>query len=248
MPLSIPELAKRLNVNESRVRQLVHSGRIRGQRIGGRWIIEESDAAQYRPGKPAGRPLSERSAWQLVSCFWDDPQLHSALDYFEPSPLEKHRLNERISRLQNSPGPLELLSAWLANRAEKFEFSSSPADIAELREDNRVRPSGVSHPRSGLLANSELEAYVRRDELKDIVRDWLLVEPAPGKKPNVILRAAEHIPDELPPLLVAADLAERPGVREQQAAREILWSIHAHQASRDVGRTAGSMASRLRNP
>lgn len=228
MALSIPELAKRLNVNESRARQLVYSGRIRGQRVGGRWIIDEADAAQYRQGKPAGRPLSERSAWQLVSCFWEDNPRHSLPHHFEPSPVEKHRLKDRINRLQDSPDSLMLLAAWLASRAEKFEFSSSPDDIAELREDKRIHLSGVSHPRSGLLANSEVEAYVRRDELKDIVKDWFLVEPFPGKRPNVILRAAEHIPDELPPLAVAADLAERPGVREQQAARDILRSVNAY--------------------
>ncbi|MCT9870866.1 helix-turn-helix domain-containing protein [Paenarthrobacter aurescens] len=227
MALSIPELAKRLNVNESRARQLVQSGRIRGQRVGGRWIVEEADAAQYRPGKPAGRPLSERSAWLLMSCFWDDSPRHSLLEHLDPSPVEKHRLKERISRLQDSPDLPELL-AWLANRAEKFEFSSSPSDIAELREDKRIHLSGVSHPRSGLLANSEVEAYVQRDDLRDVVKDWFLVEPYPGKRPNVILRAAERVPSELPPLVVAADLAERPGVREQQAAREILKSIHAH--------------------
>ncbi|MFF1830319.1 helix-turn-helix domain-containing protein [Paenarthrobacter sp. NPDC058040] len=227
MALSISELANRLHVNESRARHLVNSGRIRGQRVGGRWIVEEADAAQYRPGRLAGRPLSERSAWLLMSSFWDESP-RSPLDYLELSPIERHRLNERIRRLQDSRDPQDLLAAWLANRAEKFEFSSNPADIAELREDKRIYLSGVSHPRSGLLANAELEAYVRRDELKDVVKDWFLVEPASGKRSNVILRAADQIPDELPPLAVAADLAERPGVREQQAAREILGSIHAH--------------------
>lgn len=227
MALSIPELAKRLNVNESRARQLVQSGRIRGQRVGGRWIVDEADAVQYRPGKPAGRPLSERSAWQLISCFREDSSRPSLLDDFEPSPVEKHRLKERINRLQDSSDLLKLLAAWLPNRAEKFEFSSSPDDIAELRGDKRIHLSGVSHPRSGLLATSEVEAYVRRDELKAVIKDWFLVEPFPGKRPNVILRAAEQVPDELPPLVVAADLAERPGVREQQAAREILRSVHA---------------------
>lgn len=228
MALSISELANRLHVNESRARHLVHSGRIRGQRVGGRWIVEEADAAQYRPGKPAGRPLSERSAWLLMSSFGDESPSRSLLDDFELSPIEKHRLNERIKRLQDSPDSQELLAAWLANRAEKFEFSSNPADIAELRADKRIHVSGVSHPRSGLLANSELEAYVRRDQLMDVVKDWFLVEPAFGKRPNVVLRAAEQIPHELPPLAVAADLAERPGVREQQAAREILGGVHAH--------------------
>ncbi|WP_416404749.1 helix-turn-helix domain-containing protein [Arthrobacter sp. LFS091] len=228
MVLSIPDLAKRLHVNESRARHLVQSGRIRGQRVGGRWIVEEVDASQYLPGRPAGRPLSERSAWQLMACFWDDSQSRPLPEYLAPSPVEQHRLKERISRLSESPASLELLAAWLANRAEKLQFSSSPADLAELREDKRIHLSGVSHPQSGLLANSELEAYVQRDELEDIVKDWFLVEPSPGKRPNVVLRAAERIPDELPPLAVAVDLAERRGAREQEAAREILRTIHAH--------------------
>ncbi len=48
-----------------------------------------------------------------------------------------------------------------------------------------------------------------------------------GKRPNVILHVATDVPDELPPLVIAADLAERPGVREQEAAREIIRRINA---------------------
>lgn len=53
-------------VNESRARLLVQSGRIRAQKVGGRWVIDEADAAHHRAGVPAGRPLSERSAWHLL--------------------------------------------------------------------------------------------------------------------------------------------------------------------------------------
>lgn len=230
MPLSIPELAKRLNVNESRARHLVQSGRIRGQRVGGRWLVEEADAAQYRPGTPAGRPLSERSARQLalfldfLPSFDDDVESDLLIDL---SPVEKHRLNRRLQRLQESPDPLALIGALLAHRAEKAEYSSSPADIAELREDPRLRLSGVSHQESGLLSNSEVEAYVSRKDADAVVRDWLLVQPRAGQRPNVVLHVAEEVPDELPLLFIAADLAERPGAREQEAAREILGRIDA---------------------
>ncbi|MFJ5957028.1 helix-turn-helix domain-containing protein [Paenarthrobacter sp. NPDC092416] len=224
MALSIPELAKRLDVNESRARLLVQSGRIRGLRVGGRWIVDEADAAQFRRGTPAGRPLSERSAWLLITHLWVDSKPSLG---FEMSPVEKHRLNHRIQKLEEFPDRLDLLAAWLVNRAEKFELSSTPADIAALRADPRIHLSGVSHPQSGLLSNSEIEAYVRRDDYEGLVRDWFLVETFPGKRPNVILRVAEEVPDELPLLVVAADLAERPGTREQQAARQILRSVRA---------------------
>lgn len=225
MPLSIPELARRLHLNESRARLLVQSGRIRGQRVGGRWLIEEADAAQYRPGGPAGRPLSERSAWQLMRNARNEA-VHGSIDP-DLSPVEKHRLNQRLQRLRASPHSLELVRSLLAKRAERMEYSSSPAEIAELRNDPRLRLSGVSHPASGLLSNSEVEAYVNRKELDAIVKDWFLVKARAGSRANVVLHVANDVPDDLPSLLIAADLAERPGVREQQAALEILRSIHA---------------------
>ncbi|QQQ62810.1 helix-turn-helix domain-containing protein [Paenarthrobacter ureafaciens] len=229
MALSIPELGKRLGIHESRARQLVRSGRIRGQRVGGRWIVDEADAAQYRPGRPAGRPLSERSAWQLMLRFREDALIRDFyFEDLEPSAVERHRLHERVDRLQHAADPLGLLSVWLVNRAEKYEFSSSPSDIADMREDKRIHLSGISHPAAGLLSNSEVEAYVQRDGFDDVVRDWFLVEPSPHKRPNVVLRVAGHVPEVLPPLAVAADLAERPGFREQQAALEIVRSLIVH--------------------
>jgi hypothetical protein len=142
-------------------------------------------------------------------------------------PMEKSRLRGHLVSLLDAPDPAAKLRSLLAERAEKAELSSSPADLAELREDPRLRLSGVSHPDSGLLSNSELEAYVSRKDFEAVVKDWYLVKARAGQRSNVLLHVAEEVPDALPPLVVAADLAERPGVREQQAAREIIGSIHA---------------------
>lgn len=223
MPLSVPELAKHLNVNESRARLLVQSGRIPAQKVAGRWVIDEADVSRYRPAAP-GRPLSERSAWQLIRHARNAAAHDPAEDL---DPVERYRLKQRLHRLQDSPDPLNLICSLLAKRADKAEFSSSPADIAGLREDPRLRLSGVSHPDSGLLSSSELEAYVSRKNFGELVKDWFLVKASAGQRPNVVLHVADDVPDELPPLLIAADLAERPGFREQQAAREILRSIRA---------------------
>ncbi|UKA60610.1 helix-turn-helix domain-containing protein [Arthrobacter sp. FW306-2-2C-D06B] len=225
MALSVPELAKRLHVNESRARLLVRSGRIPAQMVGGQWIIDEADAAKYRAGGPSGRPLSERSAWQLLK-HARNHAVHKADDP-DLSPVERHRLNQRLQRLQESPDPLTLLNALLAKRAEKQEFYSNPADLSELREDPRLRLSGVSHPDSGLLSGSELEAYVSRKDFNGLVRDWFLVNAAIGQRANIVLHIADDVPEELPRLLVAADLAERPGVRERNAALDIIRSIRA---------------------
>lgn len=227
MPLSIPELAKRLDVNESRARHLVQSGRIRGQRVGGRWLVDEADAAQYQPGAPAGRPLSERSAWlfALAVCNAEESGFRR---WLKASPVEKHRTNQRLERWIDASLSLPLLRSLLAQRADRLEYSASPSDIPDLKKDPRLRPSGVSHPDAGLLANSELEAYVNRDDVDSLVKDWFLVASKPGQRANVVLHVAEEVPDVLPLIIVAADLAERPGAREQQAARALLRSIHAH--------------------
>lgn len=226
MPLSILELAKRLNVNESRARQLVTSGRIRGQRVGGRWLVDEADASRYQPGLPAGRPLSERNAWlfALAACdAWKDAESDFLV---RVSPVERYRLNQRLQRWEDAAFSFPLLLSLLANRADRLEFSASRGDIPELKKDPRLRPSGVSHPESGLLANSELEAYVSRGDVDALVTDWFLVEAKPGLRANVVLHVADNVPHELPILVVAADLAERPGAREQEAARELVRSIH----------------------
>ena len=224
MVLSPAQAAIRLKISERRVRALLEEGRIPAQRVSGRWVIDEADLSQHQPGGPAGRPLSERSAWLFIT-------RACTTDHRTPAPdlsaIEKHRVNQRLERLKESPDPLGLIRSLLANRAEKVGFSSSPADLAELREDPRLRLSGVSHPDSGLLSNAEIEAYASREDFESVVKDWFLVRPAAGQRPNVILHVAESIPEELPPLAVAADLAERPGAREQQAAREIIRNIHA---------------------
>ncbi|MDJ0354460.1 helix-turn-helix domain-containing protein [Pseudarthrobacter sp. PH31-O2] len=223
MPLSVPELAKRLHVNESRARLLVQSGRIPAQQVAGRWVIDEADAGRYLPAAP-GRPLSERSAWQLIR----HANSAAAHDSIELYPVELYRLKQRLHRLQNSSDPLSLLRSLLAKRAEKAELSSSPADLAELREDHRLRLSGVSHPDSGLLSGSEVEAYVSRADFNAVLRDWFLVKVAAGQRPNVVLHVADEVPAVLPPLAVAADLAERSGVREHNAALDLIRrSLHA---------------------
>lgn len=222
MVISSAEAARRLNVSERRVRALLEEGRIPAQRVSGRWVIDESDVSRYQPGSPAGRPLSERSAWLLVLRAWVVVDRRAPAP--ELSPIEKYRVNRRLERLQESPDPLGVIRSLLAKRAEKVELSSSPSDLVQLREDPRIRLSGVSHPDSGLLSNSELEAYVCRKDFESLIKDWFLVKAPAGQRSNVLLHVAADVPDELPPLVIAADLAERPGVREQQAAREIIGS------------------------
>jgi hypothetical protein len=225
--ISIPEVAERIGVAESRARFLVSSGRIRGQQVGGRWVIDDSDATNYRKAS-AGRPLTERGAWQFIDAA-QDSSLISAMNL---SAVERHRLRGRIARFQESADPVTFLFSLLPNRADKILLSANPSDLAGLRNDRRLRLSGVSHPASGLLPSAELEAYTTRHDLPGLINDWFLVPAMPGMRANVVIRAAAAIPDaEMPSIVVTADLAERPGPREQQAALETIRRVLDDQPS-----------------
>lgn len=57
--LTTKQAAKTLGINDSRVRQLILSGRLPAQKIGRDWIIQEKDLKKVSDRKP-GRPKKER--------------------------------------------------------------------------------------------------------------------------------------------------------------------------------------------
>ena len=67
MLVSVPQAAEQLELDVGRVRRLVASGVLAGQKVGGRWLIEDAAVAERLASRRrAGRPLSQRSAW---GCF-----------------------------------------------------------------------------------------------------------------------------------------------------------------------------------
>ena len=57
--LTTKQAAKALKVNDSRVRQLILSGRLPALKLGRDWIIKEKDLKKVEKRKP-GRPLKKR--------------------------------------------------------------------------------------------------------------------------------------------------------------------------------------------
>jgi len=56
--LTTAQAAKILKVNDSRVRQLILSGRLPAQKLGRDWVIQEKDlikVADRKPGRPKGK-------------------------------------------------------------------------------------------------------------------------------------------------------------------------------------------------
>jgi hypothetical protein len=134
--------------------------------------------------------------------------------------LRADRYLSMINRLRSSDRPEQLLAAWFAKRAEPRSCNVQPEDLEDLRNDPRISVSGVSHVASGLLSGREVEGYVSRSQMGSLTREFLLTSAPPGKG-NVLLHLADNV-DDLPLAFVAADLADRPGIRERQAARALL--------------------------
>jgi excisionase family DNA binding protein len=218
MSIGVSEVAKRLGVSQVRVRQLIHEGHLDAQKVAGSWIVEEAQLAGKVWLKAAGRPMSPKNALALAQELegQKSPQL---------SAVERHRLQRHLRNLAVHVNPKGQLQAWLAGRAEGMEFVISPADIPEFREDNRIKLSGVSDPRSGLLPGNEVEAYVAKRDMPMIGKDWFLVAAGPGVQANVKLRAMNCLPGEVPAMFSAMDLAERSGPREQAAADSIIKDV-----------------------
>jgi len=217
--ISVAEAAQRLGVSKRRILARIADGSLPAERIGNQWTINPADA------QPAlsSRPMSNAMAWALLAYLAGD----------EPawvSPGERHRLKQRSARLVAADDPAALLRAWLSRRARRLKMQVAPADAADLRQDDRLSPSGVSAPGSGIVAKGFVEGYVRPGDLEDLVKEYFLVE-AEGRHGNVVLHVVDEIPDNSALhdswALLAADLAEHSGARERGRVLELVRSAVA---------------------
>ncbi len=60
--LTAKQVAERLNVNDSRVRQLINSGKLPAEKYGNLWLIDEKDLELVKDRKPTGRPPKNKDA------------------------------------------------------------------------------------------------------------------------------------------------------------------------------------------
>jgi excisionase family DNA binding protein len=58
--LTAKQAAEKLNVNDSRIRQLINSGKLPAEKYGNLWLIDEKDLALVKDRKPTGRPPKKK--------------------------------------------------------------------------------------------------------------------------------------------------------------------------------------------
>lgn len=214
MLVSVPQAAEQLDLDAGRVRRLVASGLLAGQKIGGRWLVDDAAVAErLASSRRPGRPLSERSAWGLL---W------AANGRSMPwlAPREKSRAIERARDWPMSDWP------WACHhRAAVHRLRAHPSAIARLLDDGRVVRGGVSarRPSADLIVLEEAEIYVRAADVMSVNSDYALIE---SNQPNVIMRVP---PSELwlfegpdaPWPVVAVDLLDAGDDRSAKSARAL---------------------------
>lgn len=238
--VSVAEAAELLGVHPQRVHQRIRAGSLPAHKIGNQWVVEMSDVRRIKRHAGPGRPLSSKSAWDLLAVAAGDPAAAGL------SPSARSRARSRLRSLlvhasSDEPDDAAVhLVRTLGNRAARALFVASPRDLPDVREDERVHPSGVCLPESNMSVAAVAEGYVYSEHLDGIVEDHLL-SPAPRSRANVILHvvpaAATHpalidvAAVARSPLAIAADLAEHDGVRERGEALRSLADLHARLAA-----------------
>lgn len=204
MEISVAEAAQILDVSPRRVRALIDAGRVQARKVGGRWLVDA--AALPRPHR--SRPMAAERAWEILA--------------ETPAPATRqaaYRLRQRRARLREDTEPERLLSAWVVSRGRRERFGTR--DPQGVLADERVVASGLSDDRARISGGALVEGYVRVDDLAAVRRSHLLRPDGAGA--NVVLHVVEHLPAApVPPLVLAADLAEHDRPRELARARELI--------------------------
>ena len=217
---SVSSAATELDVSPRRVRQMLSSGALVGQRVGGVWVVDEH-AVRMAAGarRPAHRPWSAASAWAVLALACGEEPDGSA--------TARRRALERYAR-----GLPELLDQ-LRERAELRRFYAHPAAVPRIADRPGVVRTGASAAPEhglGLAGAGPLDAYLRAAELERLLEEVPMEERADTF--NVRLRAVQDACWPFPPrasaaplAVVAVDLAESPNARERRLGVELLGRL-----------------------
>ena len=214
MEIGVSEFAAAKGISRSRVLKLIQREDIKARKIGGYWVINNSEL-NYLPN--SSRPFSPKMAKAFLNLLSDIP-IEDKLD-----PAELARLKKRIKILKNEDDPSLLLRSWLVNRAQKVKLNANAIDLPKLRESKRLVLSGISNAQSKISDASLIEGYIQESSLQELKKKYLLVE---SENPNVLLHVVQNpVQDPLPLGYLLADLADHYGARERNRVKELVMTI-----------------------
>lgn len=227
--VSVAQAAERLGVSVPRIHQRIADGSLVAERIGSQWVVDERSLLHIQERSKAGRPHSARSAWAVIAASEDDSDRVGG-----SGPAVSARVRMQLKRLLEpaaEPAADEevvrqlvvSLRSVLRNRAGRRLLRAAPADLADLRADERW--AMIVDLGSSGIASPDVEGYLAESLVKGILKDYLLVES--DRDANVVLHVVSDgqypYPDSR--LRLAADLAEHRGPREEARAAELLHEL-----------------------
>jgi excisionase family DNA binding protein len=227
--ISVAQAAERLGVSVPRIHQRIADGSLSAERIGSQWVVEERSLLRIQERSKAGRPYSARSAWAVIAASEDDSDRVGV-----SGPAVSGRARMQLKRLlEPAAEPVAdedvvrqlvvSLRSVLRNRAGRRLLRAAPADLADLRADERW--AMIVDLGSSGIASPDVEGYVAESLVEGVLRDYLLVEA--DRDANVVLHVVSDrqypYPDSR--LRLAADLAEHRGPREEARAAELLHEL-----------------------
>lgn len=227
--VSVAQAAERLGVSVARIHQRIADGSLSAERVGSQWIVDERSLLRVQERGKAGRPHSARSAWAVIAASEDSRDRGGV-----SAPAVSTRARTQLKRLLESAAEPVIdedavrqrvvsLRSIFRNRAHRRPLRAAPADLADLRADDRWAMV-VDLGASGIAA-TDVEGYLAESDVDGVVKDYLLVDA--DRDANVVLHVIPDAQDPFPAsrLRLAADLAERRGPREEARAAEILHEL-----------------------
>ena len=211
--LSVSEFALAAGVSVARARQLASGGQVRAEKVGSQWVIADGEVDRWKALR--SRPMAVRVAWAAAAMADGLP-----VDWLESS--ERSRLRKRLNSLLEPNDPVGRVQAWMRLRGDASWWHADKESLPELAK--RVRLSGVVNQAAGLSSGGLVEGYVRSGELESLVDEFWLV-PAELGSGEVVVRVSAFVPERVPRLMVAADLADHRRSREVAAAERIVGEV-----------------------
>lgn len=227
--VSVAQAAEQLGVSVPRIHQRIADGSLSAARIGSQWVVDERSLLRIQERSKAGRPYSARSAWAIIAASEDDSDRVGG-----SGPAMSARVQMQLKRLlEPAAEPADdeevvrqrvvSLRSVLRSRAGRRLLRAAPADLADLRADERW--AMIVDLGSSGLASPDVEGYLAESLVEGILKDYLLVES--DRDANVVLHVVSDgqypYPDSR--LRLAADLAEHRGPREEARAAELLHEL-----------------------
>ena len=170
MTMSVPEAAARLGKSPQQVRKMVASRALRGQRVGGSWVIERQSVAEASSQtRVSGRPLALARAWGAL-----DLLSEGKAPWLSPSARYQVREVLKSSRLANQAIWPSVFAAACSQR----EMSCHSGVLNALLKDPRVVQVGPNvasrHGLDLLAGHSPVGLLVGQEDFPPLCDDYLL--------------------------------------------------------------------------